>query len=66
MPAPKPDDDDVDVTTLRKHAWHFLEPEVARSVGITLAQLQQFVAGHFHPDRTTLRRLSRRIYKGSA
>ena len=56
MPAQrnKTDDDVVDVAMLRKHAHHFLEPEVARTVGISLAELQQFSIGHFHlpPDNS--------------
>jgi hypothetical protein len=35
----------VDINAVRERAWHYLTPEVAACAGLTLAELQQFVAG---------------------
>ena len=39
---------------VRKRAWHYLNPDVAAKAGMTLAQLQQFAAGGYHPDAKTV------------
>jgi hypothetical protein len=51
----------ISIKEVRKRAWHFLDPDTAGSAGMTLAQLQQFVAGTFHPSQEQLRRLARRM-----
>lgn len=47
--------------TLRARAWHYITPDVANAAGISLAELQRFVAGTFHPSDDQLERLARRM-----
>lgn len=35
----------IDVKAVRDRALHYLTPDVAASIGLTLQQLQQFVSG---------------------
>ena len=35
----------IDVKAVRDRALHYLTPDVAASIGLTLQQLQQFAAG---------------------
>jgi hypothetical protein len=51
----------ITVEAVRKRAWGYLTPSVANDCGITLSDLQQFLAGQYHPDRETLHLLSRRM-----
>ncbi|UQD70492.1 hypothetical protein JEY40_31715 [Bradyrhizobium japonicum] len=46
---------------MRDRAWHFIDADIAASAGLTLAQLQQFVAGSFTPTQEQLEQLARRI-----
>jgi hypothetical protein len=51
----------VNVKTVRDRAWHSLSPQTAAAAGMTLAQLQQFVAGSFHPTPEQIETLSRHM-----
>jgi hypothetical protein len=47
------------IRALRKRTWHYLSYEVAISAGMTgLAELEQFLAGTFHPSPDQLTRLA--------
>jgi hypothetical protein len=46
---------------VRDRAWMFLSPEVAAVAGMTLVQMQQFIAGMFHPSHDQIQRLARRM-----
>lgn len=46
---------------VRERAWHYLEPSVTACGGMTLSQLQQFVAGTFFPNPEQLQGLARRM-----
>jgi hypothetical protein len=46
---------------VRQRSALYLSPEVARVAGMTLAQLQQFAAGAFHPSHEQVQRLARRM-----
>jgi hypothetical protein len=50
-----------DSKIIRRRAWHFLSPEVAAAAGLQLDQLQQFVAGRFHPTDEQVMRLAERM-----
>ena len=50
-----------DVKAVRKRAWHYLEPSVAACAGMTLGQMQQFVAGTYHPDENQIHALAVRM-----
>ena len=50
-----------DVLSIRKRAWHYLSPEVAACAGLSLAQLQQFVAGTVTLTDDQLRDLATRM-----
>jgi hypothetical protein len=45
----------------RKRAWLFLSPGVAACAGMTLPDLQQFIAGKFFPNPEQLRALAKRM-----
>ena len=46
----------VQIRALRDRTWHYLSYEVAIYAGMTgLAELQQFVAGTFHPSERSTR-----------
>jgi hypothetical protein len=49
------------VEIVRKRAWHSLSPQTAAAAGMSLAQLQQFVAGGFHPTPEQIEALARRL-----
>ncbi|MFH0300991.1 helix-turn-helix transcriptional regulator [Bradyrhizobium sp. 31Argb] len=49
----------TDIKAVRDRAWLYLEPDVAARAGMSLAQLQQFVAGTFVPSPEQLRALAR-------
>ena len=52
----------LQIQALRNQAAHFLSYEVARSAGMpSLASLEQFVAGTFHPSQDQLVKLANRI-----
>ena len=51
----------IQVNAIRKRACHYLSPEVAARAGMTLFQLQQFVAGAFTPTDEQLTSLARRM-----
>ena len=46
------------VKKLRERTWHSISPHAAHAGGMTLGQLQQFVAGTYHPDEQQLRGLA--------
>ena len=46
---------------VRQRAWFYLEPGVAAVAGMTIFQLQQFLAGTYHPNETQLTALARRM-----
>jgi hypothetical protein len=46
---------------VRNRAWCYLSPEVASCAGMTLGQMQQFIAGMFHPTAEQVQRLARRM-----
>jgi hypothetical protein len=48
-----------DLKYLRDRVWHSLSPQTADAVGLTLADLQQFCIGSFHPDEAQLFSLNR-------
>ena len=39
----------VSLKQIRDRAWLSLSPQTAAAAGLSFAQLQQFVAGGFHP-----------------
>ena len=49
------------IERVRRYAWHYLDPGVAAAAAMSLAQLQQFVAGVFSPSDAQLQQLSRRM-----
>lgn len=51
----------LNIKAIRDRGWHYLNPAVAADVGMTLAQLQQFVGGTFTPTPEQLEQLARRI-----
>jgi hypothetical protein len=53
---------DVKLKQIRDRAWLFLSPAVAAAADMTLAELQQFVAGTYHPSETQLQQLARRLH----
>ena len=53
---------EIQIRALRNRTWHYLSYEVARSAGMTgLEQLQQWVAGAYHPPEDILIKLANRI-----
>jgi hypothetical protein len=46
---------------VRDRAWLYLEPCVAATATMTLANLQQFVGGTYHPTDDQIRRLAIRM-----
>jgi hypothetical protein len=52
----------IDVKAVRDRALHYLTPDVAASIGLTLQQLQQFVSGGTQTlSEDQLQRLAARI-----
>jgi hypothetical protein len=51
----------TDEAAVRKRAWHYLSPEVAAVAGMSIFQLQQFVAGTFHPTDDQIHALAIRM-----
>jgi hypothetical protein len=52
----------IDVKAVRDRALHYLTPDVAASIGLTLQQLQQFAAGGTQTlSENQLQRLAARI-----
>ena len=52
----------IDVKVVRDRALHYLTPDVAASIGLTLRQLQQFVGGGAQTlSEDQLQRLAARI-----
>ena len=51
----------LDIKTIRARAAHYLSPDIAASVGLSLAQLQQFLAGTQRPSDEQLSRLAARM-----
>jgi hypothetical protein len=51
----------MNIKRIRAHAMHYLSHEVAASARMSLAELQQFVAGNFHPNREQIEALARRL-----
>jgi hypothetical protein len=52
---------EIQITALRNRTWHYLSYEVAIFAGMTgVNQLQQFVAGTYHPTEEQLIRLANR------
>jgi hypothetical protein len=49
----------TDITKLRARVWHSLSPTTAAVAGLTVQNLQQFIAGTFFPNETQLRQLAR-------
>ena len=50
------------IEAVRKQAPHYLSDEVARTCGLTLAQLQQLIGGTFQPTDEQLRCLAKRMH----
>jgi hypothetical protein len=52
----------IDIKAVRDRALHYLTPDVAASIGLTLQQLQQFVSGGTQTlSEDQLQRLAARI-----
>jgi hypothetical protein len=51
----------MNIKRIRDRTAHYLSDEVAASAGMSLAELQQFVAGNFHPNREQIEALARRL-----
>lgn len=51
----------MNIKTIRDRAWLYLTPGVAAAANMTLAELQQFVGGTFHPSDEQLGVLARRM-----
>jgi len=49
------------IKELRKRCWHYLHPDVAACAGLSLGELQQFVAGAFMPEESSLHALAIRL-----
>jgi hypothetical protein len=49
------------IKQVRDRAWHYLNHDVAMSAGLTLGQLQQFVAGGFTPTPEQIEQPARRM-----
>jgi hypothetical protein len=49
------------IAAIRKKCWHYLTPEVAAAAGLTLAQLQRFIAHQHTPTDDQLRALALRM-----
>jgi|tagenome__1003787_1003787.scaffolds.fasta_scaffold20433810_2 hypothetical protein len=46
---------------LRNRAWHYLGQDTALACGMSLPQLQQFIAGSYHPTTEQLQKLATRM-----
>lgn len=51
----------ISIKQLRDRAMHYLTPDVASRAGMSLQQLQQFIAGAFTPTSEQIEQLARRI-----
>lgn len=49
------------VEALKRRACHFLDPTTAAAANISIAELQQFIAGTYHPTGAQLIALARRM-----
>jgi hypothetical protein len=46
---------------VRRRTWAYITPEVAGCAGLTMANLQQFIAHKFAPTAVQLKALARRM-----
>ena len=46
------------INAIRNRTWHSLSPYTAAQAGLTVANLQQFIAGTFTPPEEALIRLA--------
>lgn len=46
---------------VRHRVWQFVSPEVAACAGLTIFQLEQFIAGVFKPTEAQVSALARRM-----
>lgn len=51
----------AEIKALRKRAWHYMLPDPLNAAGMTLHQMQQFIAGNFTPSDVQLRQLWQRM-----
>lgn len=49
----------ISLKQIRDRAWQFLSPQAAAAAGMSLAELQQFIAGNFHPNSDQLAQLAK-------
>ena len=49
------------IKAIRNRLWHALSPETALAAGMSLAQLQQFVAGAYTPAPEQIEQLARHM-----
>jgi|RhiMetStandDraft_4_1073278.scaffolds.fasta_scaffold7120843_1 hypothetical protein len=49
------------IKAIRDRLSHALSPQTAEAAGMSLAELQQFVAGSFHPIPEQIERLARQL-----
>jgi hypothetical protein len=52
----------ISIEAVRKHLPHYLSDEVGASAGLTLAQLQQVIAGTVFPEQWQLDALGHRMH----
>jgi hypothetical protein len=46
---------------VRRRAWAYISPEVAACAGMTIQNMQQLIAGKYHPTAVQLNALARRM-----
>jgi hypothetical protein len=46
---------------IRKRAWHYIEPSVAATAGMTIFEMQRFISYTFMPSDEQLLALARRM-----
>lgn len=51
----------IDVRKVRDRAWHYVGQDTAVACDMTLAKMQQFVAGTYCPSEEQLQKLATRI-----
>ena len=51
----------INIKAVRDRAWHYLSCETAAHAGMTLAEMQQFIAGTYAPSPEQLDKLARRM-----
>ena len=49
----------ISVDEVRRATWHHLEPNIAASADMKLAELQQFIAGTYVPSNEQIAQLAR-------